>query len=145
LAGCRKVVGLDGCFFKERRREPQEKPKGRRLSKRGTVIRCRKCKTGHNRSTCDRRNSGTSNMGGSPPNVQPAQSQSNVQPAQSQAHVNSLNAMVWTDTSSIYSQVPFHDMYISIIVGDLICMYTGTFASFTTECHKWQEEEGSFK
>ena len=113
LAGCRKVVGLDGCFFKERRREPQEKPKGRRLSKRGTVIRCRKCKqTGHNRSTCDRRNSGTSNMGASPPNVQPAQSQSNVQPAQSQAHVNSLNAMVWTDTSSIYSQVPFHDMYI---------------------------------
>ncbi|WVZ53693.1 hypothetical protein U9M48_004598 [Paspalum notatum var. saurae] len=53
---------------KERKREPHEKPKSAtRLSKRGSVIRCKKCKqVGHNRSTCDRRNknnnSATSNM-----------------------------------------------------------------------------------
>ena len=41
---------------KERKREPQEQPKAKRLSKVGTIIRCRKCKgIGHNRSTCDKR------------------------------------------------------------------------------------------
>ncbi|CAN6334603.1 unnamed protein product [Urochloa humidicola] len=40
---------------KERRREATEAPKGSRMSKVGTVIRCTKCKqTGHNRSTCER-------------------------------------------------------------------------------------------
>ena len=49
-------VKMPGRPKKERRREPQEPPKARKLSKVGTVIRCRKCKgTGHNRSTCDRR------------------------------------------------------------------------------------------
>jgi hypothetical protein len=42
---------------KERKREPHEKPKPAKISRVGTVIRCRKCKQiGHNRSTCDKRN-----------------------------------------------------------------------------------------
>jgi hypothetical protein len=42
---------------KERKREATEKPQGTNMSKRGTIIRCRKCKqVGHNRFTCDRRN-----------------------------------------------------------------------------------------
>lgn len=37
---------------KERRREPTEKPKGTRMSRTGTVIRCKKCKqVGHNKTT----------------------------------------------------------------------------------------------
>ena len=49
-------VKMPGRPKKERTREPQEQHKARKLSKVGTVIRCRKCKgTGHNRSTCDRR------------------------------------------------------------------------------------------
>ena len=41
----------------ERRREPTEPPKGSRMSKVGTVIRCTKCKqTGHNRTSCEKRN-----------------------------------------------------------------------------------------
>jgi len=49
-------VRMPGRPKKERKREPQEQPKAKRLSKVGTVIRCRKCKgIGHNRSTCDKR------------------------------------------------------------------------------------------
>jgi hypothetical protein len=50
-------VRMPGRPRKERKRDPTEKPKGTKMSKKGTVIRCRKCKqVGHNRSTCDRRN-----------------------------------------------------------------------------------------
>lgn len=56
-----KTLMMPGRPKKERRREPHEKPKRNILPKRGTVIRCRKCKqTEHNRSTCEKRNSGTS-------------------------------------------------------------------------------------
>ena len=49
-------VRMPGRPKKERKREPQEQPKAKRLSKVGIVIRCRKCKgIGHNRSTCDKR------------------------------------------------------------------------------------------
>lgn len=48
-------VRMPGRPKKERRREPTEQPKGVRMSKVGTVIRCGKCKgIGHNRSTCER-------------------------------------------------------------------------------------------
>lgn len=47
----------------ERRRERGEPPKPTKLSKMGTVIRCRKCKqVGHNRTSCDKHHAGaTSN------------------------------------------------------------------------------------
>ncbi|BAD87786.1 hypothetical protein [Oryza sativa Japonica Group] len=45
---------------KERRREPHEKPKATRVSKVGTIIMCRRCKgIGHNKTTCAKRNTGT--------------------------------------------------------------------------------------
>jgi alpha-galactosidase len=51
----------------ERRREATEPPKGSRMSKVGTVIRCTKCKqSGHNRTSCDKRNAasaGNPNVG----------------------------------------------------------------------------------
>jgi alpha-galactosidase len=48
-------VRMPGRPKKERTREPTEAPKGTRMSKIGTTIRCTKCKqTGHNRSTCER-------------------------------------------------------------------------------------------
>lgn len=66
-----KILKMPGRPKKERR-QPHEKPKGKKLSKVGTIIKCSKCKqTGHNRSSCDRRNK-----------------------APSQSHVNSPNAMV---------------------------------------------------
>uniref|UniRef100_A0A0A9BQG1 CCHC-type domain-containing protein n=1 Tax=Arundo donax TaxID=35708 RepID=A0A0A9BQG1_ARUDO len=50
-------IKMPGRPKKERTREAHEKPKGTKMSKVGTVIRCRKCKgQGHNRNTCDRRN-----------------------------------------------------------------------------------------
>ncbi|CAO2166141.1 unnamed protein product, partial [Urochloa humidicola] len=50
-------IKMPGRPKKERRREPNEKPKAAKVSRVGTVIRCRKCKQiGHNRSTCERRN-----------------------------------------------------------------------------------------
>ncbi|XP_004953070.1 uncharacterized protein LOC101779108 [Setaria italica] len=46
---------------KTERRDPTEAPKGTKLSRVGTVIRCTKCKqTGHNRSTCEKRNAAAS-------------------------------------------------------------------------------------
>lgn len=84
---------LPGRPRKERTREPHEKPESKIISKRGTVTGCTKCKqTGHNRSSCESRNSGRPSM---------AASQSHVQPAQSQVHANSLNAMVMTCDSAI--------------------------------------------
>lgn len=51
-------VRMPGRPKKERRREPTEKPKAGKISRVGTIIRCRKCnQVGHNRSTCDKRNS----------------------------------------------------------------------------------------
>ncbi|WVZ99349.1 LOW QUALITY PROTEIN: hypothetical protein U9M48_044670 [Paspalum notatum var. saurae] len=53
-------VRMPGRPKKERKREPTEKPKGTKVSRVGTVLRCRKCKQiGHNRSTCDKRNAPT--------------------------------------------------------------------------------------
>lgn len=50
-------IKMPGRPKKERKREPNEKPKAKRVSRVGTVIRCRKCKqVGHNRSTCEKRN-----------------------------------------------------------------------------------------
>jgi hypothetical protein len=50
-------VRMPGRPKTERRREATEPPKGSRMSKVGTVIRCTKCKqTGHNRTSCDKRN-----------------------------------------------------------------------------------------
>jgi alpha-galactosidase len=50
-------VRMPGRPKKERKREPHEKPKAAKISRVGTIIRCRKCKQiGHNRSTCDKRN-----------------------------------------------------------------------------------------
>lgn len=109
-----KFLKMPGRPKKERRREPHEKPKGKKLSKRGTVIRCSKCKqTGHNRSSCDRRNTGTSNK------------------ATSQSHINSPNAMV-----ILVKLFKFSHMYLSHRGIDLILMYTDSFANFTTECNK---------
>jgi len=49
-------IKMPGRPKKERTREPTEKPKATKMSRVGTVIRCRKCKgTGHNASTCGRR------------------------------------------------------------------------------------------
>lgn len=48
-------IRMPGRPKKERRREATEAPKGSRMSKVGTVIRCGKCKQiGHNKSTCQR-------------------------------------------------------------------------------------------
>nr|ABA98502.1 transposon protein, putative, Mutator sub-class [Oryza sativa Japonica Group] len=48
-------VKMPGRPKKERRREPHEKPKATRVSKVGTIIRCRRCKgIGHNKTTCAR-------------------------------------------------------------------------------------------
>ncbi|KAL6648600.1 hypothetical protein ACP70R_012824 [Stipagrostis hirtigluma subsp. patula] len=80
-----KYVKMPGRPRKERRREPHEKPKTTRLSRRGTVIRCRKCKqTGHNSTTCNRWNS--PNMAASDSGV--GASHSNFGP------ISSPNAMV---------------------------------------------------
>jgi hypothetical protein len=50
-------VRMPGRPKTERRREATEPPKGSRMSKVGTVIRCTKCKqTGHNRTSRDKRN-----------------------------------------------------------------------------------------
>lgn len=52
-------VKMPGRPKKERRREPHEKPKATRVSKVGTIIRCRRCKgIGHNKTTCAKRNAG---------------------------------------------------------------------------------------
>ena len=86
-------VKMPGRPKKERRREPQEQPKARKLSKVGTVIRCRKCKgTGHNRSTCDRRHgvSGSANVGESSANA-PAHSANAPPPPPSMPLVSSSN------------------------------------------------------
>jgi alpha-galactosidase len=49
-------IKMPGRPKKERTREPTEKPKATKMSRVGTVIRCRKCKgIGHNASTCGRR------------------------------------------------------------------------------------------
>ncbi|XBI51600.1 hypothetical protein VPH35_034088 [Triticum aestivum] len=46
-------VKMPGKPWKERKREGTEKPKATKVSRVGTVIRCRKCKcTGHNKTTC---------------------------------------------------------------------------------------------
>lgn len=51
-----KMEKMPGRPKKDRKREQDEKPKGIRLSKIGTIIRCRLCKgIGHNRSSCERR------------------------------------------------------------------------------------------
>lgn len=51
-----KYVRMPGRPKKERKREPHEKPKATRVSKVGTIIRCRFCKgTGHNISSCSKR------------------------------------------------------------------------------------------
>lgn len=53
-------VKMPGRPKKERRREPHEKPKATRVSKVGTIIMCRRCKgIGHNKTTCAKRNTGT--------------------------------------------------------------------------------------
>ncbi|EEE58950.1 hypothetical protein OsJ_10628 [Oryza sativa Japonica Group] len=53
-------VKMPGRPKKERRREPHEKPKATRVSKVGTIIRCRRCKgIGHNKTTCAKRNAST--------------------------------------------------------------------------------------
>lgn len=57
-------IKMPGRPKKERKREPSEKPKAARVSRVGTVIRCRKCKQiGHNRSTCEKRNGQPSTAG----------------------------------------------------------------------------------
>ncbi|WVZ77343.1 LOW QUALITY PROTEIN: hypothetical protein U9M48_025221, partial [Paspalum notatum var. saurae] len=44
----------------ERKREPHEKPKAKKMCRLGTFIRCRKCKgVGHNIASCDKRNAGS--------------------------------------------------------------------------------------
>lgn len=49
-------VKMPGRPRKERRREPNEKPKSTRVSRVGTIIRCRLCKgIGHNRGSCMKR------------------------------------------------------------------------------------------
>ena len=54
-------VRMPGRPKKERRRDSTEGPKGTKMSKMGTVIRCSKCKqTGHNRSTCKKRSAAPS-------------------------------------------------------------------------------------
>ncbi|WVZ50575.1 LOW QUALITY PROTEIN: hypothetical protein U9M48_001817 [Paspalum notatum var. saurae] len=54
-------IKMPGRPKKERKRESTEKPKPTKLSKVGTIIRCRICKgTGHNRSSCSKRNGSTS-------------------------------------------------------------------------------------
>ncbi|WVZ74828.1 hypothetical protein U9M48_022955, partial [Paspalum notatum var. saurae] len=54
-----KTLKMLGKPKKERRREPHEKPKDKRMSKIGCVIRCKICKQpGHNKSTCARRGTG---------------------------------------------------------------------------------------
>jgi alpha-galactosidase len=50
-------VRMPGRPKTERRGEVIEPPKGSRMSKVGTIIRCTKCKqTGHNKTSCDKRN-----------------------------------------------------------------------------------------
>jgi hypothetical protein len=68
-------VRMPGRPRKERKREPTEKPKGTKMSKKGTIIICKKCKqVGHNRSTCDRRNgTGKSAISAQPIATQPNQ------------------------------------------------------------------------
>lgn len=65
-----KWVKMPGRPKKERKREEQEKkkaPKGK-MSKKGTIIRCRKCKgIGHNKTTCERRTGSVNASGGAPP------------------------------------------------------------------------------
>jgi len=81
-----KQLKMPGRPAKERKREPHEKPKSAtRLSKKGSVIRCKKCKqVGHNRSTCDRRNKNNSSA------------TSNMAAQSGQAPVSQANAMVIT-------------------------------------------------
>ena len=58
-----KYVKMPGRPKKERKREVGEKkkPAKGKMSKKGTIIRCRKCKgIGHNRSTCEKRTGSTS-------------------------------------------------------------------------------------
>ncbi|WVZ53833.1 hypothetical protein U9M48_004722 [Paspalum notatum var. saurae] len=53
----------------ERRREPQEKPKAKKMSRMGIRIRCTKCKgVGHNRASCDKKNAGASTQNASASN-----------------------------------------------------------------------------
>ena len=58
-------IKMPGRPKKERKREVGEKPKSKKVSKVGTVIRCGKCKViGHNRRKCDKIN-GTGGSGAS--------------------------------------------------------------------------------
>jgi hypothetical protein len=62
-----KYVRMPGRLKKERKRQDGEKkkPTRGRLSKKGTVIRCKVCKgTGHNRTTCSRRIGSRDQSGG---------------------------------------------------------------------------------
>jgi len=57
----------------ERRREPHEQPKAKKMSRVGTVIRCQKCKgVGHNRSSCKKRSATAAASGGQSATVPPA-------------------------------------------------------------------------
>lgn len=73
-------VRMPGRPKKERRREATEAPKGTKMSKVGTKIRCSKCKqTGHNKSTCDKKSASVSSQSNAAQN-DPVGSQSNVGP-----------------------------------------------------------------
>lgn len=79
-------VKMPGRPKKERKRESHEKPKAAKISRVGTVIRCRKCKgIGHNKSTCDKRNGGQS--GGIPVNAENSAAHANFSDVQATPNV----------------------------------------------------------
>ena len=86
-------IKMPGRPKKESKREPNEKPKAARVSRVGTVIRCRKCKqVGHNRSTCEKRNGKTTS--GAPS----VNEHSNSAPANFPANANSEPSLVFSTT-----------------------------------------------
>lgn len=63
-------IKMPGRPKRERRRELHEPAKATKASKVSTVMRCTKCKqVGHNRSTCDRHNTGCSSNSAPQPNI----------------------------------------------------------------------------
>jgi alpha-galactosidase len=87
-------VRMPGRPKKERKREPSEKPKAPKISRVGTIIRCRKCKQiGHNRSTCDKRNGTTQTSDRS------GNAQSNIAPQQSCSATASLKRKAPSSTT----------------------------------------------